>query len=225
MISKDLYTYITNAFADDLESISVLSRSTQGKVLVDDSRKLYNFDNITEHVYNNIKVPSSADSLLVTNKIVLLTEFKSGFKRKISKESIDYTKLTCPSDETKICSDYGALLIEKGKLETAELLDSIKFKAIESYITLEKKLFPLCDSCDCKLRIVFCVVVDDYVDNMEDSLLELAKTPYSNNTYTSVKESLSRLVNIKTQDMEDFYYDEVKVLSPYEYKMYISSYI
>lgn len=225
MISKDLYSYITNAFVDDLESISVLSRSTQGKVLVDDSRKLYNFDKITEHVYNNIKVPSSADSLLVTNKIVLLTEFKSGFKRKISKESIDYTKLTCPSDETKICSDYGDLLIEKGKLETEELIDSIKFKAIESYITLEKMLFPLCGSSSRKLRIVFCVVIDDYVDNMEDSLLELAEATSSNNTYTSVKESLSRLVNVKTQDMEDLYYDEVKVLSPYEYKMYISSYI
>lgn len=34
--------------------------------------------------------------------------------------------------------------MDKGNLETAELLDSIKFKAIESYLTLEKKLLPLC---------------------------------------------------------------------------------
>ena len=32
-------------------------------------------------------------------------------------------------------------LIDKGKFETKELLDSLKFKAIESFVTLEKKLF------------------------------------------------------------------------------------
>ena len=103
MIQKDLYTYITNNFTDDLEPISSLSKSTQGKVLVNDNRCLYNFDKITEKVYNYTKIPSSADSLLVTDKVILLTEFKSGFKRKISRENIDDDKLICPDDTTKVC--------------------------------------------------------------------------------------------------------------------------
>ena len=228
MIQKDLYTYITNACPSDLlEPISSLSKSTKGKALVNDSRRLYNFDKMTERAYNNIKVPASADSLLVTDKIVLLTEFKSGFKRKISKETINYSKLTCPDDATKVCKDYGNLLISKGKLETSELLDSIKFKAIESYVTLEKKFFPLCRtlSDNYKLRIIFCVVIDDYVDNMEESLLELSNVSSSSNTFTNIKSSLSRFVNMKTQTGEDFYYDEIKVLSPYEYQQYLHSYI
>ena len=227
MIEKDLYTYITDAYQEDLEPISSLSKSTNGDILVNDNRYLYNFDKITEKAYNHIKTPSSADSLLVTDKIVLLTEFKSGFKRRISRETIDYSKLTCPDDATKVCKDYGKLLIQKGKLETGELLDSIKFKAIESYVTLEKKLFPLCStlSHNNKLRIIFCVVIDDYVDSMEDSLLELANESSSSNTFTNIKSSLSRFVNIKTHDNEDFYYDEIKVLSPYEYQQYLSLYI
>lgn len=94
-------------------------------------------------------------------------------------------------------------------------------------MTLEKKFFPLCRtlSGNAKLRIIFCVVIDDYVDNMEDSLLELANVSSSSNTFTNIKSSLSRFVNMKTQTGEDFYYDEIKVLSPYEYQQYLSSYI
>ena len=89
MIQKDLCNYITSEFSDYLEPIFLLSKSTEGKVLVKDERKLYNFDKITEKVYNNLKVPSSADALFATSKELLFTEFKSGFKRKISEETID----------------------------------------------------------------------------------------------------------------------------------------
>ena len=147
--------------------------------------------------------------------------------RKISRENIDDDKLICPHDTAKVCKDYGNLLIAKGNLETRELLDSIKFKAIESYVTLEKKFFLLCStlSHDNKLRVIFCVVIDDYVDSMEDSLLELANVSSASNSFTDIKSSLFRFVNLKTQNNEDFYYDEIKVLSPYEYQQYLSSYI
>ena len=60
---------------------------------------------------------------------------------------------------------------------------------------------------------------------MEDSLLELANVSYASNSFTDIKSSLSRFVNLKTQNNEDFYFDEIKVLSPYEYQQYLSSYI
>lgn len=226
MIQKDLYSYITATFPDDLEPVSALSKSTKGNVLVKDERSLYNFDVITKKVYNNLKTPSSADALLVTSGIILLTEFKSGFKRKISKETLDYHKLTCPDDSTKICKDFADLLVSKGNLETAELLNSIKFKAIESYLTLEKKLLPLCMDFpnDKRARVIFCVVIDDYVDSMEDTLAELAHKSLVSNTLTVIKSSLSRFINLKTSDNRDYFYDEVKVLSPYEYTQYISQF-
>ena len=228
MIQKDLSNYIISEFSDYLESISLLSKSTEGKVLVEDERELYNFDKITEKVYNNIKVPSSADALLITDKELLLTEFKSGFKRKISKETIDYSRLTCPDDNMKICKDYAKLLIDKGKLETRELLDSLKFKAIESFVTLEKKLFPLCEgdlSGNKRVKITFCVVVDDYIDSMEDTLAELANKPSVSNTLCDVKSSLSRFTGLKTPDGMDYFYDEIKVFSPYEFRQYINRFV
>lgn len=225
MVDKDLHAYVSCAFFDLLEPISVLSKSDAGKVLVDDKRVCYNFDKITEKVYPNAKPPSSADALSITNKMVLFTEFKSGFKRKISRETLDYNQLKCPQDESKTCTDFAKILISKMDLETKELLDSLKFKAIESYITLEKKLLPLCPplASKNKLRTVFCVVIDDYVDNMENTLLELSGAHSSSNAFANVKSSLSRFINLKSADNNDFYYDEIKVLSPYEYQQYIST--
>lgn len=226
MIQKDVYSYIIAEFSRYLEPISVLSRSTQGKVLVKDNRNLYNFDKITEFVYNNTKIPSSADALLVTESVILLTEFKSGFKRNISRETIDYSRLTCPDDNSKICKDFADLLLSKGELETNELLDSLKFKAIESYVTLEKKVFPLCCKCltsKCA-RVIFCVVIDDYVESMEDTLSELAGKPIISNSMEKVRMSLSRFVNLTTSDNKRYFYDEIKVCSPYEYIQYIKEF-
>lgn len=225
MIQKNISMYINKEFSDELEPISDLSKSTAGKVLVKDDRCLYNFDSITKKIYKFKKVPSSVDALFVTNKVLLLTEFKSGFKRRISKESIDYKKLTCPKNNKIICKDYGEMLIRKADLETQELLDSVKFKAVESYITLEKQIFPRCMNLPIanKLRVVFCVVIDDYIDDMENTLAELAGTSTIPNSFESIKNALSRFVQIKTADNEDFYYDEIKVFSPYEYKHYLNS--
>ncbi len=91
--------------------------------------------------------------------------------------------------------------MDKGNLETAELLDSIKFKAIESYLTLEKKLLPLCMDFpnDKRVRVIFCVVM-------------------------IIKAALSRFINLKTSDNKDYFYDEIKVCSPYEYTRYISQF-
>ena len=224
MIQKDLCGYITTMFSEKLVPISELSESDKGKVLVDDERKSYNFDKITEIVYDNKKVPASADALLATDKEVLLTEFKSGFKRKISKKNLDYSRLTCPDDKTKVCKDYGNLLIDKGNLEVEELLDSLRSKAIESYTTLEKRILPLCDDLleSKRARLVFGVVVDDYIDSMEDTLTELAGIRSTTNTVTIVKEALSRFVGLVDVENKDYYYDEVKVFSPYEYGRYIN---
>ncbi len=116
--------------------------------------------------------------------------------------------------------------MDKGNLETAELLDSIKFKAIESYLTLEKKLLPLCMDFpnDKRVRVIFCEVIDDYVDSMEDTLAELARKPSASNTLTIIKAALSRFINLKTSDNKDYFYDEIKVCSPYEYTRYISQF-
>lgn len=224
MTSKNLYKHITDSFPADLKTISELSKSSAGKSLVNNEKKLYDYDSITKKVYHEIKVPSSADALLVTDRQILLTEYKSGFKRHISKKTLDYSQLTCPDDPSKICHPYADLLVDKGNLECDELLDSLKFKALESYITLEKKLFPLCNDNpnNKKTKLIYSVVIDDYVDSMEDTLTELASTSSDTNSFSNIRNSLSRFVGLSDTTDEDYYYDEIKVFNPHEYNCYIT---
>lgn len=224
MVSKDIFSYITQNYEDNLDSITKLSETGRGQSLVIDERELYNFDDITTILYNNIKCPTSADSLLVTKRIVEFVEFKSGFHKKITKKNCDYSKLSCLSDNSKTCMGYADLLFKKQDLETDELLDSLKMKAIESYMTLEKKILPKCESYadTMHIRLVFCVVVDDYIDVMEDTLNELANETSDSNTITQVKSSLSRFVNHKDTAGNDYLYDELKVLSPHEFILHMN---
>lgn len=225
MITKDVKSYISMHYSSDLEKISVLSKSSLGKVLVDDERELYNFDEITKKVYKNKKVPSSADSLLISEKRLALIEYKAGFKKIITKKNFDYNKICCPDDTEKKCFEYADLLFKKQRLETNELLDSLKLKAIESYITLEKKILPLCNPRMNKVHISYCVIIDDYIDSMQDTLNELAEETTESNSITQIKTALSRLVSIKDANDEPVYYDEIIVFSPYEFIKFLDKYL
>ena len=110
-------------------------------------------------------------------------------------------------------------------MENEQLLDSLKLKAIESYITLKKQILPLCmDKTTGKaLRCVFGVVIDVPNDKEEDILNELAevKDDESENTIAQIRQSLKRLSGNKCTNGETYLYDEIKVFSPYEFKKYL----
>ena len=65
MITKDVSSYLVKNYEDYLETISNLSMSDKGRVLVEDGHKLYNYDKITEVLYP-IKTPDSADAIYAT---------------------------------------------------------------------------------------------------------------------------------------------------------------
>lgn len=71
MITKDIKSYLASNYSDYRKTVSELSRSDEGKVLVKDERKLYCFDDITEALYPQ-KTPDSADAVYATNKKVFL---------------------------------------------------------------------------------------------------------------------------------------------------------
>ena len=54
---------------------------------------------------------------------------------------------------------------------------------------------------------------------MEDTLNVLAKKTSDTNTITSLRQSLSRFC--KTAE-KDYYYDEIKVFSSYEFKNFVT---
>lgn len=227
MVRSSLCHYLDENFTQYKEKITKLSQSDAGVSLVVDEREIYNFDKITEKLYENelSKKPSSADAVAVTPKCLMLVEFKTGFKSKFSAKKLNRNLLKCPYDGSKICDEYGKLLLINRNYVRNELYDSVRLKAIESYMTLKKKISSavLRQEETLYVPIIYCVVIDEPLDDMEDTLLELAKKDTDDNAFVKMRRSLKRLIDVKSSDKsENFYYDEIKVLSPYCFKEYLS---
>lgn len=218
MITKDIKSYLINNYPNYLEAITDMSKSDNDKVLVNDERKLYNFDKITKELYE-AKTPESADSIYASDKNVFFVEYKSGFKKKITKDNFDKKQMSCYEDDEKYCEAYGELFFKNQKNEDKILRNSVQFKAVESYMTFMEEIESKSEEDTKQKSLIYCVVVDDYVDNMEDILNGLAKKSSETNTITSLRQSLSRFC--KTEK-KGYYYDDVKVFSPYEFKEFVT---
>ena len=215
MITKDIKSYLASNYTDYLKSVSELSKSDNGKILVKDERELYCFDGITEALYPQ-KTPESADAVYASDKKIFFVEYKSGFKKKITKENFDKRRMSCYENEEKYCEAYAELFFKNQKNENKGLYHSLQFKAVESYMTFFKEIVPKSDEDEEKTGklLIYCVVVDDYVESMEDILNDLAKKSSETNTMENIRNSFSRF---RTTSNKDYYYDDIKVFSPHEF--------
>lgn len=221
MIKKDFQRYATQTWQDDLHIkplCEVSKPSTEKPPLIDRPEKVYCFDSICDAIYPKNK-PTSADGLFFCNNVTYFVEFKTGFKKKITKNNYDEDKAQCPKYQ-HFCKDYRDLFFKNQDKETDELKCSIKFKAIESYITLEKEILPLCEDAR-KSKIILVVVIDeDGIDDYEASLTELSEShaPHEtveNNYINSLKDSLEGYKNKKDKHCptNDYFYDDIEVFS------------
>lgn len=216
MNTNDVKEFLENNYAEYLESVSDLSRSDNGKILVEDERKLYNFDKITKKIYPQ-NSPESADALYASDNKIFFVEYKSGFSKKINKKNFDPKKMTCYDNDEKYCEAYARLFLKNQKNEDKILKHSIHFKAVESYMTYMQEIASKCGK---ELdKVLYCVVVDDYVDNMEDILNSLAAKKSDTNIREELRQSLSRF---RKRKKKSYYYDDIKVFSPYEFKKFLT---
>lgn len=218
MFTKDVQSYATNNWSQFLKPISELSKSGDGASLVDSSVELYCFDDICKSLYENKKVPTSADALRVADRMVELVEFKSGFKQRITKNNFDSEKGCCEA-LGEVCEDFWNKFFELQKANKAELIYIIRLKALESYITLEKQILPLCQDTTADVKLKLIVVIDvDAVDSLEDTLSGLAvKEPPEGNSISDVRKALLRLINLHDAENNTYLYDCIEVLSAQDY--------
>ena len=231
MIAKDILKYAQEHWLSDSgykKTITEISKSGTSKALVESSKEIFCFDDISRDLYKRKDcLPTSADGIIITdNKKIYLVEFKSGFKKKITKNNLDKEKASCEY-KNGLCNDYWNLFFRHQKRETRQLIDSIREKAIESYITLEKRLFPQCSDLMSakKYELIFIVVIDeDGLDNMESALGELSlKEPPANNCFSDIRKSLKHCLKQKDYVGNDYYYDDIKVMSPYDFKFFVNN--
>ena len=221
MVAIDINTFAEENWSGYKKSVTELSKSKDAS-LVENDMELYCFDDVCADLYEQNKKPTSADAFIINGKNIELVEFKSGFKNKITKKNFDRERGKCPKTQ-EICKDYWKLFADKRKREVDELILNIRIKAVESYITLEKHIFPSCQPSDVPLSLKFLVVIDeDGVDGIEDTLAELAGDKKANNNpYTSIRNSLLRLVNCRYKDENQYLYDNVEVLSVMDFQNHL----
>lgn len=215
MIGRDIADYAENNWTDFMAPLEEVSEG-----LVSGEMPLYHFDKIIGTMFREGSVPTLADSIIVTEKCIELIEFKRGFKRKITRQNFDKSKCMCPRDGNIYCKDYAELFFKCEDKEIEELKSSIRLKAIESYIILEKDILPECEEQAKQRRIKFIAVIDaDDVDAMEETLSELAGgKDNQENSISSLKQSLGRL---RSDDRKSYYYDDIEVYTPHEFQLHL----
>ena len=221
MITKDVQAYAVSNWGDYLSPVTELSKSDNGVSLVQSSVKLYNFDGICKSLFARGKVPTSADGLDFNGRTMELVEYKSGFKQRITKHNFDPAKGRCPDpDVNRVCEDYWKLFFKNQQTNISELISSIRNKAVESYVTLEKQVFPRCQDSGRPLQLKLIVVIDeDEIDSMEDTYSELAgNTDAEDNHFSAIKSALRRLVNLRDADGNAYFYDHIDVMSVQDYQ-------
>ena len=218
MIYKNIQQYADLHWKEYQACVTDISCNDNNQPLVESEHLLHNFDSISQALYGNKNAPTSADGISITPNIVQLIEFKSGFKKRITRRNFDRSLGTCPK-AGQICNEYWDLFFKSQQNDIKALIDSIRFKAIESYITLEKKILPLCEDFDHKQLLKLTVVIDeDGVDSMEDTLAELAGSSHQiTSNKARIEQALKRLGNQQDANGQPYYYDVIAVLSACDY--------
>lgn len=166
--------------------------------LVDSEIRILDFDKITRALYPKDH-PTSADGIFLTrnskgkiNKLYLV-EFKGGFFNKTPKETAEYKK--------------------RRKSETDQLLDSIKSKAVHSYVTLEKQMLTRCADSSHRINLYFMVVIDSSGDDAYNE----------SGTVDSVKSALKQFNLKKDGEGNDYYYNEIMVKTANSFKKFLKA--
>ena len=96
-------------------------------------------------------------------------------------------------------------------------------KVIETFITLEKEIFPKCQLLAHKCKLNLIVVIDGNGDDANVAILEelsCKKVDDKENDFINLKKSLAKYVNKKDCTGNDYYYDTIQVMNPTEFKMF-----
>lgn len=191
-------------------TVTKLSKSDNGNSLVKSSYKMFNFDTITRSLYKS-EEPSSVDGVYFANGNIHLVEFKTGFYQKIRKGRPDFDEeIAKCSYIDSICNDYWEQFTQRQDKEFEILLDSLKLKALETYLLLEKQIGFTKKQSDSGKVILQIVIDDNGIDGMFSELSDLANVTDSK---SKVQNSMHRFKKLKDLNNDVYYYDEIDVYS------------
>lgn len=211
--------YLEENFQAYLEPVSEICKNTRGAAQpLNSSCPMYNFDKISAAVTSKLGF-SSADALRLQRNSIDLIEFKTGFRRNTTKENWDPKESKCYRDSTIDCEPFQDLFLKNVELELKVLRDSIRNKAIDSYITWDKCIMSQI-SIDHPIVLNYIVVIDgDDTDRIEDILSSVAnkKAPRTNEL-ARLKQSLSKYAGNKSPNKAPYGFNSINVYTFREYQ-------
>lgn len=187
-----------------------LSKSGKGKSLVKSEFEMFNSDAIISSVCKP-EQPSFVDGVYFSNGNLHLVEFKTGFHQEIRKgqSNFDEEKAKCPHTKS-FCEDYWKQFTERQNRERDILYDSLKLKALETYLFLEKKIGFIKNTSD-HGKVILNIVIDvNGINGMEIGLSELVD---KNNPKANIQKSMHRFKKQKDINNNIYCYDEINVYS------------
>ena len=221
MTTRNLSQYALDHWDTYKKAITEISKNDKGQSLVESDKTIYNFDLICKNLFSENTSPCSADGITFSKNTIELVEFKSGFKQKITKWNYDPEQAKCPKYHEE-CTSYYKIFWENQDRKNSELIESIKLKAIESYLILEKHCLECCSELEDGMRskIALKVVIDDDgINGIENVLSDVAKKNPQNNTnnISSIKQALKRFIHPVDANGNEYFYDEIEVLTSVDY--------
>lgn len=228
MTNKDVRAFARENWSDKTGTISSISSSGnrradgQEQILVDNDTLIYSFDDINQLFYAKNK-PDSVDGLFFVRKKICFVEFKTGFRKIVTRENYA-SAMRIPCDKSE-CEGYRKLFFKNQDNETKIIQDSIKTKALETYITLEKQIIPQCEESSKKMNLYLYIVIDeDPIEEMTDILSDLStrKSARKDTACSKLRDSLKRFIKVKDCNGDEYFYDEITVMSATEFNNWIN---
>ncbi len=209
---NNLETYFNQKWnnKDFRGTVTQLSKSGKGKSLVKSEFEMFNFDAIMRFV-SKPEQPSSVDGVYFSKGNLHLVEFKTGFYQKVRKGRADFDEEAAKCEHSNsICKAYWKQFTDRQDREIDILYDSLKLKALETYLFLEKKIGFIKDKSDSG-RVILNIVIDaNGIDGMEAALSDLADNVDS---ISRVQSSMRRFEKQKDINKNIYCYDEINVYS------------
>lgn len=105
---NELNSIFKECYYDTIENIS---KQDSSKSLIKSSHRLINFDKFCANYFDENCLPYSADALFIINNSIVFIEFKSGFKRQITKSNYDLSLMICHKTLAE-CEEYKTIFFK-----------------------------------------------------------------------------------------------------------------
>lgn len=217
MVNVDLGKYIKESMESYKKTVAEISKDEITRVpMINREEVLYSFDDISK---NLIPSAASVDAICVQNKGVVLIEFKQGFADKSCFDTYDPSKVCCPHHPDESCFEFFEISQKNRKLEKENLYYCLRQKAVETFCTLEKQIFPLCcPSEGCKLTLYIVVDLDPIEEEISvwesvmngESARNIQQRNQAMETYNAITDALKKYKI--SQNNRVYFFDEVEVM-------------